>query len=566
MGFLEGLIYMIWRGIAIGVIISAPMGPVGILCVQRTLDKGRKNGLFTGVGAAISDIIYCLLTGFGLSFIEDFLKANQDIIQIIGSVVLMVFGLYLFRSNPARTLKTPEEAKVSPKKTIISGFLFTFSNPLIIFLIIGLFARFNFTLPEILFPQYMVGFVAIFAGALLWWWVVTYFVDKVRSHFNLRSMWLINRITGCIIMVFALVGVITGVSGIASAAPAPAPPRSEYYYNSSRGFGEWNHENILVLDNQGCEEISKYIPLCFKGDFSFSFRASNLNNAEGKKYSHICEGKKRKVSHPLWSLQMKDSVGRILRFSFVTIHDRYDNDHAPRIKISAFLNDKLLREVDLTSGFDSFNGANSWKLQYASGCFYLSGGNRHLESVLEINEYFTPSEIGFGVMPGAKLSLDWMSLIYEQSSPSFAANDRLAPFASKDFRDDYFARSKDAVEGEFAIFDISLTDSMLLGGGDYRVAVVKAPDSAYDIIYLSGAKVNGEAWHEAMLKGRLIPTPFKYVYDVEWYDPAGKRLTGPIKAQFLPATSILSITFASHSSQVRFRRIKEPTRSADSSR
>lgn len=78
---LEGIWYELWRGIAIGIIISAPMGPVGILTIQRTLDKGRKTGFFTGVGATLSDIFYCLLTGFGLSFIEDFLKDNQDVIR-----------------------------------------------------------------------------------------------------------------------------------------------------------------------------------------------------------------------------------------------------------------------------------------------------------------------------------------------------------------------------------------------------------------------------------------------------------------------------------------------------
>ena len=57
MGILEGILYMIWRGIAIGVIISAPMGPVGILCVQRTLEKGRRTGFYTGLGAAISDLL-----------------------------------------------------------------------------------------------------------------------------------------------------------------------------------------------------------------------------------------------------------------------------------------------------------------------------------------------------------------------------------------------------------------------------------------------------------------------------------------------------------------------------
>ena len=146
---IESIIYMIWRGIAIGVLISAPMGPVGILCIQRTLDKGKKAGFYTGIGAAISDIFYCLLTGFGLSFIEDFINDNQNVIQLVGSIVLIAFSIYLFRKNPSSGMRRPLPQNVSAKKNILGGFLFTFSNPLIIFLIIGLFARFNFLIPEI---------------------------------------------------------------------------------------------------------------------------------------------------------------------------------------------------------------------------------------------------------------------------------------------------------------------------------------------------------------------------------------------------------------------------------
>lgn len=187
------------------------MGPVGMLCIQRTLDKGRRAGLFTGIGAAASDLLYCLLTGFGLSFIEDFIERNQNIIQLVGSAVLIAFGIYLFKSNPSKSLKKPAEAKASDKKNILTGFLFTVSNPLILFLIIGLFARFNFLMPEMTLPHYLLGFTCIFGGALVWWWLVTAFVDKVRAHFNIRSMWLINRIIGCVIFIFAIVGIVSSI-------------------------------------------------------------------------------------------------------------------------------------------------------------------------------------------------------------------------------------------------------------------------------------------------------------------------------------------------------------------
>lgn len=211
---MESIFYMLWRGIAIGILVSAPMGPVGMLCIQRTLNKGRLAGFYTGVGATLSDLLYCLLTGFGLSFIEEFLERNQSVIQLVGSAVLIGFGIYIFRQNPSKRLKKPVGPAESAKKDILRGFLFTVSNPLIIFLIIGLFARFNFLMPDIRFYHYLIGYVFILAGALGWWYVVTLFVDKVRAHFNLRSMWLINRIIGTIIFLFAVVGIVSSLLDI----------------------------------------------------------------------------------------------------------------------------------------------------------------------------------------------------------------------------------------------------------------------------------------------------------------------------------------------------------------
>lgn len=208
---MDSFFYIMLRGLAIGILISAPMGPIGMLCIQRTLNKGRWPAFFTGLGAALSDLIYCLLTGLGLSFITDFIETNQLLLQIIGSVVLAVFAFYLFRKNPARSLATPSDHPNTYWMDFGSGFLLTFSNPLILFFIIGLFARFNFLLPEFKYYHYVSGFLSIFAGALLWWFTITYFVNKVRSHFNVRSLWLINRIIGGLLLAMAVVGFIMGI-------------------------------------------------------------------------------------------------------------------------------------------------------------------------------------------------------------------------------------------------------------------------------------------------------------------------------------------------------------------
>ena len=209
---METLFTILYSGLLIGIFVSAPMGPIGMLVIQRTLNKGRRPAFFTGVGAALSDLTYSLLTGLGLSFVTDFIMANEILLQILGSLVLIAFAFYLFRKNPTLELKKPENTPNSFWKDFVTGFLFNFANPLILFFIIGLFARFNFILPEFRYYHYIVGYAAIFAGALLWWWLITFFVNKVRSHFNMRSLWIFNRIIATILTIMALYGLYNGLT------------------------------------------------------------------------------------------------------------------------------------------------------------------------------------------------------------------------------------------------------------------------------------------------------------------------------------------------------------------
>lgn len=205
---MEEFLYILPRGLAIGALISAPMGPIGMLVIQRTLSKGRLPAMFTGIGAALSDLIYCLLCGFGLSFITEFVDRQQTWLQLLGGVVLAIFGLYLFRKNPTRSLKAAEATPATNYWTdFITGFLLTFSNPLILFFIIGLFARFNFILPEFGWVHYMFAYMCLLGGALLWWYLVTWLVNRLRSRFNVRSLRLVNRIIAVILLIMAAVGI-----------------------------------------------------------------------------------------------------------------------------------------------------------------------------------------------------------------------------------------------------------------------------------------------------------------------------------------------------------------------
>lgn len=205
----------IFKGMLIGLIASAPMGPVGVLCVQRTLNKGRWYGFVTGVGAAVSDIIYAGITGYGMSYVMDVLNNPQTrmYLQIVGSAMLLLFGVYTYRTDPTRNIHKSGNGRGSLVHNGVTAFFVTFSNPLIIFLFVACYAQFAFVLPNHPFEM-MVGFLSIVAGALLWWFGLTWLIDKVRGKFDDNGIRLINQVIGAIVVICSVamfVGTVTNL-------------------------------------------------------------------------------------------------------------------------------------------------------------------------------------------------------------------------------------------------------------------------------------------------------------------------------------------------------------------
>ena len=209
----ETMLSILWKGILIGVIVSAPLGPVGVLCIQRTLNKGRWYGFVTGLGASLSDIFYALVTGYGMSFVFDYVNKNIYYLQLFGCILLLAFGIYTFRSNPVRSIRPVSGNKGTYLHNFVTAFFVTLSNPLVIFLYVGLFARFAFVSEGVLVFEAVAGYLSIILGALTWWLSITYFVNKVRKSFNLRGIWLLNRIIGSIVVVVSVVGLIFTLMG-----------------------------------------------------------------------------------------------------------------------------------------------------------------------------------------------------------------------------------------------------------------------------------------------------------------------------------------------------------------
>ncbi len=199
------------KGILIGLSISVPLGPIGMLCIQRTLNRGKNHGFVTGIGATTSDIVYAIITMFFLNFVLDIVEQHRLVIQIVGSIIIVIFGLWIYRSNPiAQPLPNEKkEEESSLFSDYFTSFGLTLSNPLILFVLIALFARIDFIDVETPISLHIFGLLSIVVGASVWWIFLTTLASKLRHRFNVRGLKIINRVTGAIIMIIGLIGAVS---------------------------------------------------------------------------------------------------------------------------------------------------------------------------------------------------------------------------------------------------------------------------------------------------------------------------------------------------------------------
>ncbi len=199
------LIYL-FNGIVVGFSASIPLGPIGVLCIQRTLNRGRMSGFVSGLGAALSDTIYAVVAGFSLSFVLDVIEAQMLWLQLAGATVLIFLGVKIFRSNPVVQLRKQKKKNTDLMQDFASTFFITIANPLAIFLFITAFSLVggNKGLGSQLL---MVG--GVFIGASLWWLTLTSLVGLFRRKINLRRLYWINKIAGGAIVSLVIIALIT---------------------------------------------------------------------------------------------------------------------------------------------------------------------------------------------------------------------------------------------------------------------------------------------------------------------------------------------------------------------
>jgi len=201
------------RGIIVGLGASIPLGPVAVLCIQRTLGKGHTAGLCTGLGAATCDTFFAAISLLGVSFIEEFIKKAQNEVMLIGGVIVLLFGLFTFRTNPVSQMSKISEGSKQSKKGYLTDYLstilMTISNPGAFLFMLGMITFVGAgTSNEYLSALVLVG---VLMGTSVWWFFLTSLINRFRNWFKMKQLLVLNRLSGLAIMVFGLLAAIEGI-------------------------------------------------------------------------------------------------------------------------------------------------------------------------------------------------------------------------------------------------------------------------------------------------------------------------------------------------------------------
>jgi threonine/homoserine/homoserine lactone efflux protein len=207
-----------YRGLVLGIMIAAPVGPIGLLCIRRTLQRGFVIGFATGLGAACADTLFGGVAALGVAAILDFMRHYDVYIRMIGGFALMIGAYHAWHDRPQVAVEPDLVGKVIPiqndfllfniLKGLVSGFALTVTNPVMLFAVLAVVASFSHVESHLDAITVITG---IFFGSTAWWLTLTGGVTLIRGLFSERRIVIVNRVTAVALGVIAVWAVVSGV-------------------------------------------------------------------------------------------------------------------------------------------------------------------------------------------------------------------------------------------------------------------------------------------------------------------------------------------------------------------
>ncbi len=203
--------YILINGLLFGLVLAAPVGPVGVLCVQRTLSEGRLHGLLSGLGAAFGDAIYGAVAAFGISAIQLWIADHQASLRTIGGIVLLLLAAksVFMRSRRESQAEVGQVHTESLPQDFISTFLLAITNPITMLTFAGLFVTLGVTDAGDSVDNAALLVAGVFVGSALWWFALAFTANLARPYLDGGYQTLVSRISAAILTAFGLYALIT---------------------------------------------------------------------------------------------------------------------------------------------------------------------------------------------------------------------------------------------------------------------------------------------------------------------------------------------------------------------
>ncbi len=196
------------KGLILGFAIAAPVGPIGVLCIRRTLADGKMNGFFSGLGAATADMFYGAVAAFGLTAIQSFLYGWQFWLRLIGGLFLFYLGIQTFASKPAESAAQVKERRGGLFGAYLSTVFLTLTNPATIISFTVIFAGLGFARTGGNYTSASFLVLGVFLGSSAWWLTLSSIVGFFRERFTSQWMVWVNRIAGAAIFGFGIITLV----------------------------------------------------------------------------------------------------------------------------------------------------------------------------------------------------------------------------------------------------------------------------------------------------------------------------------------------------------------------
>jgi len=195
------------RGLTIGIAIAAPVGPIGILCIRRSLSQGQLSGFVSGLGAATADAVYGCIAAFGITFISNVLVEQKFWIRIVGGAFLLYLGVRTILKETSREIENTAALRLIG--AYASTFMLTLTNPMTIFSFTAVFAGLGVGSTSVDYRSAGLVVVGVFLGSAAWWLTLSTLVSLFRMKFSARAMRWVNRAAGAILCGFGVVAVMS---------------------------------------------------------------------------------------------------------------------------------------------------------------------------------------------------------------------------------------------------------------------------------------------------------------------------------------------------------------------